>query len=52
MEGVDISGVKAADAPTVWQVFANIVPSNPVAALASGDMLQIIFTSSSSASPR
>ena len=43
MEGVDASLVKTADAPTVWQVFANIVPSNPVAALASGDMLQIIF---------
>ncbi|WP_114347898.1 dicarboxylate/amino acid:cation symporter [Paracoccus lutimaris] len=43
MEGVDASLVKTADAPTVWQVFANIVPSNPVAAMASGDMLQIIF---------
>ena len=43
MEGVDTSGVTAAEAPTVWQVFANIVPSNPVAALANGDMLQIIF---------
>ncbi len=43
MEGVDTSGVTAANAPTVWQVFANIVPSNPVAALANGDMLQIIF---------
>ena len=43
MEGVDTSGITAADAPTVWQVFANIVPSNPVAAMASGDMLQIIF---------
>ncbi|KGJ04467.1 Na+/H+-dicarboxylate symporter [Paracoccus halophilus] len=43
MEGVDTSGVTAAEAPSVWQVFANIVPSNPVAALATGDMLQIIF---------
>ena len=43
MEGVDTSGVTAAEAPTVWQVFANIVPSNPVASLANGDMLQIIF---------
>lgn len=43
MEGVDASGIKTADAPTAWQVFANIVPANPVAALANGDMLQIIF---------
>ncbi|MCQ0968825.1 dicarboxylate/amino acid:cation symporter (plasmid) [Paracoccus sp. TK19116] len=43
MEGVDTSGVTAAEAPSVWMVFANIVPTNPVAALASGEMLQIIF---------
>lgn len=43
MEGVDTSGITAKEAPTVWQVFANIVPTNPIAAMASGDMLQIIF---------
>ncbi|MDB6183136.1 dicarboxylate/amino acid:cation symporter [Paracoccus fistulariae] len=43
MEGVDVSNVKAAEAPSVWMVFANIVPTNPVAALANGEMLQIIF---------
>ena len=41
MEGVDTSGITAADAPTVWQVFANIVPSNPVAAMASGESRKI-----------
>jgi Na+/H+-dicarboxylate symporter len=43
MEGVDTTGVEAATAPTVWEVFANIVPTNPIAAFASGEMLQIIF---------
>jgi Na+/H+-dicarboxylate symporter len=43
MEGVDTSGVTGAEAPTVWEVFANIVPTNPISALANGDMLQIIF---------
>lgn len=43
MEGVDTSNVTAAEAPSVWMVFANIVPTNPVAALANGEMLQIIF---------
>ncbi|WP_181164522.1 dicarboxylate/amino acid:cation symporter [Amaricoccus solimangrovi] len=43
MEGVDASGVTAAEAPSVWEVFANIVPGNPVAAFTNGDMLQIIF---------
>jgi Na+/H+-dicarboxylate symporter len=43
MEGVETSGVEAVAAPTVWEVFANIVPTNPVAALANGEMLQIIF---------
>ncbi|MCB0135250.1 MAG: dicarboxylate/amino acid:cation symporter [Caldilineaceae bacterium] len=37
--------MSAAAAPTVWEVFANIVPTNPVAALANGEMLQIIFYS-------
>lgn len=43
MEGVDTSNVQTAEAPSVWMVFANIVPTNPVAALANGEMLQIIF---------
>jgi Na+/H+-dicarboxylate symporter len=43
MTGIDTSGVSAVEAPTAWQVIANIVPSNPVAAMANGDMLQIIF---------
>ncbi|MEY8880866.1 dicarboxylate/amino acid:cation symporter [Donghicola sp. XS_ASV15] len=43
MEGVDTSGVTARDAPSVWETFAAIVPRNPVAAFAGGEMLQIIF---------
>lgn len=43
MEGVDTSNVQTAEAPSVWMVFANIVPTNPVAALANAEMLQIIF---------
>ena len=43
MQGVDVSGIKGKAAPSVWDVFANIVPSNPVKALANGEMLQIIF---------
>ncbi|MDQ2094057.1 dicarboxylate/amino acid:cation symporter [Rhodalgimonas zhirmunskyi] len=43
MQGIDTSGVTAKEAPSVWDVFANIVPTNPVAAFASGEMLQIIF---------
>ncbi|OWU86764.1 sodium:dicarboxylate symporter [Oceanicola sp. 22II-s10i] len=43
MEGVDTSGVTGKDAPSVWDVFAGIVPTNPVQAFASGEMLQIIF---------
>ena len=43
MAGVDATGITGADRPSVWEVFANIVPGNPVAAFASGDMLQIIF---------
>jgi Na+/H+-dicarboxylate symporter len=43
MTGIDTTGVTGAEAPTVWEVLANIVPSNPVAAFANGDMLQIIF---------
>ncbi|MBP0481311.1 dicarboxylate/amino acid:cation symporter [Sagittula salina] len=43
MEGVDTSGVTGKDAPSVWDTFANVIPRNPVAAFASGEMLQIIF---------
>jgi Na+/H+-dicarboxylate symporter len=43
MEGVDTGGVTGADAPSVWEVFAGIVPGNPIAAFTNGDMLQIIF---------
>ncbi len=43
MEGIDTSGVTAAEAPSVWSVFAAIVPTNPIAAFASGEMLQVIF---------
>lgn len=43
MAGVDTSSVQTAEAPSVWMVLANIVPRNPVAALANAEMLQIIF---------
>ena len=43
MAGVDTSGVEGREAPSVWEVFAAIVPTNPIAALANGEMLQIIF---------
>ncbi|WP_116133553.1 dicarboxylate/amino acid:cation symporter [Tropicimonas sp. IMCC34043] len=43
MEGIEAGSITAATAPTVWDVFANIVPSNPVSAMANGDMLQVIF---------
>ncbi|WP_434289662.1 dicarboxylate/amino acid:cation symporter [Celeribacter sp. SCSIO 80788] len=43
MTGVETGGITGKEAPTVWDVFAAIVPTNPVAAFASGEMLQIIF---------
>lgn len=43
MDGIDTSGVTGRDAPSVWDTFAAIVPRNPVAAFAGGEMLQIIF---------
>ncbi|MEL7048999.1 MAG: dicarboxylate/amino acid:cation symporter [Pseudomonadota bacterium] len=43
MAGVTAASIDAKEAPTVWQVFAGIVPTNPIAAFANGDMLQIIF---------
>jgi len=36
-------GVSVATQQTVWEILANIVPKNPVQALANGEMLQIIF---------
>lgn len=43
MASVDTSGMSGAAAPTMWEVLAAIVPTNPIAALADGQMLQIIF---------
>ena len=43
MAGVDTTGVTGKEAPSVWDVFAGIVPTNPVASFANGDMLQVIF---------
>ena len=43
MPGVNASGIAAKEAPSVWDVFANIVPTNPINAFANGAMLQIIF---------
>lgn len=43
MTGVDTSGVSGKEAPSVWDVFAGIVPTNPINAFASGEMLQVIF---------
>ncbi len=43
MTGIDTSGINAKEAPTVWDVFANIVPTNPINAFANAEMLQIIF---------
>lgn len=43
MEGIDTSGVMGKEAPSVWEVFAGIVPTNPIQAFANGEMLQVIF---------
>ncbi len=45
MSGVDTSGVEGAEAPSFWEVISGIVPTNPIAAAADGEMLQIIFYS-------
>lgn len=47
-KGLDLQTSKAVDytakeAPSITQVFIDIVPSNPVATFANGDMLGIIF---------
>lgn len=43
MAGVDVGGITGKEAPSVWDVFAGIVPTNPIQAFANGEMLQIIF---------
>lgn len=43
MEGVEVASVEAKDAPPVVQVFIDIIPSNPIKAIAEGEMLSIIF---------
>ncbi len=43
IQGVEMVDVTAREAPTVWNVFAGIVPTNPIAAFANGEMLQVIF---------
>ena len=43
MEGVDVSKVTPKEAPPITQVFIDIIPSNPIEAFATGDMLSIIF---------
>lgn len=35
--------VSVATQDTAWQILANIIPKNPIQALANGEMLQIIF---------
>ena len=43
MSGISVPGLAAKQAPSVWDVFAAIIPTNPIAAFADGKMLQIIF---------
>ncbi len=43
MSGVEVGSVAGKEAPSAWSVIADIVPSNPIAAAANGQMLQIIF---------
>ena len=37
------SGFEAREAPPLADVFINIIPTNPISAMASGEMLQVIF---------
>ena len=37
------SGFEAKEAPPLADVFINIIPTNPISAMASGEMLQVIF---------
>ncbi len=43
MEGVEVASVEAKEAPPVTQVFIDIIPGNPIKAVAEGEMLSIIF---------
>jgi len=43
MSSINTSGVPGKPAPSAWDVFAAIVPTNPIAAFSNGEMLQIIF---------
>ncbi|MDY6998716.1 MAG: dicarboxylate/amino acid:cation symporter [Actinomycetota bacterium] len=45
MSGVDTSGIETEEAPSFWEVISGIIPTNPIAAFAEGEMLQIIFYS-------
>ncbi len=45
-KGMDVATeaeFEAASAPPLLDVFSNIIPSNPISAMANGDMLSIIF---------
>ncbi len=43
MTGIQTDGITGTAAPSVWGVFAAVVPTNPIQAFASGEMLQVIF---------
>lgn len=43
MTSIEKTGYEVPQAPPLTQVFIDLVPSNPVAAFAEGNMLQIIF---------
>ena len=43
MEGVEVASIEAKEAPPVTDVLSDIIPSNPIQAIADGDMLSIIF---------
>ena len=43
MTGLNTSGGRGTAAPSAWDVFAAIVPTNPIAAFSNGETLQIIF---------
>ncbi len=43
MENVEVAEVEASEAPPITDVFIDIIPSNPIQAMAEGEMLSIIF---------
>ena len=43
MQATTTASFEGADAPPLGEVLTNIIPSNPVAAMAQGEMLSIIF---------